>query len=82
MLPANIMNNLTITCHRSLEGLFSALSQESNLRPEALTMFMEHRPPPLLQPTLSRCSEPLARKHVTEPSRVIYSIEDSVSFKR
>ena len=39
MLTANVVNALAITGRRLLEGLFSALSQENKLRPNAIIRY-------------------------------------------
>ena len=81
MSTANINNNQPITCHRSLERLFLALSQERNLRLETYSCSWIIMLPTLPQPGLSCYSEASARKRADELSWVINSIDDSVNFK-
>ena len=72
MLPANVTNHPPLFAQ-------GALSQESNIRPESSLHVRETQL--LLQPALSHYSEPSVRECADELSRVIDSIEDSVSFK-
>ena len=65
--------------HCSLKGLFSALSQERNLRPDIYSCSWIVRSPTLPQPDLSRYCEASAGKCAAKLSRVIDLMTRSVS---